>query len=94
MQNYLKMLKSNFATAKFLLTAVFLMCSVKAIQFDCTFGTYHNYSPIGARYGCKAVVTNSGAAFLKNVTGIHQTGKSNDDVELLLIDRQRLTFIA
>lgn len=76
------MLKSNFLIARCLLTAVLLSCSVKAIQFDCTFAIYLSY-PLGYRYCCDAVVFNGGSASLERVTGNHHPGKTNDDVVCL-----------
>lgn len=86
-----KMLKSSFSVANGLLTAALLACSVQAIHFDCTFLTL---TPIvGTRYSCLAEVINSGSSSLDNVTGIHDTGRSNDDVGFLLILDQNVPFV-
>lgn len=66
------------------------MCSVQAIQFDCQFEMKIQYRN-GTEYGCNdAVVNNSGAGFLENVSGHHQEGKSYEDVRFFLIFGQYL----
>lgn len=87
------MFKSSSPLANWLLNTVLLACSVKAIQFECTFEMRSPWTPMGNRYTCYATVINSGPASLESVTGVHQEGKSDEDVEYLLIFRQELPFV-
>lgn len=77
---------------KFLLAAVLLASSAKAIQFDCKFSMGSMWTVSGNHYICNATVINSGAPYLQKVTGVHQTGKTNDNVEFLYIIGQYLPF--
>lgn len=47
-------------------------------------------SVVPVRYGCEHRVINSGSASLEIVTGVHQAGKSNNDVKYLNILEQDL----
>lgn len=75
-----------------LLLVVLLACSVEAVQFNCKFG---RFTPIvvGSRYACDATVIHSGSPALESVSGRHLTGRSNDDVKLLIIREQYLTSV-
>lgn len=92
MEIYPKMSKSSVIIARCLLAAVLLKCSGKAIQFDCNF-EMSSPSSLGDRYACIANVINSGSPTLESVIGVHQAGKSNDDVEWLRIAHQNLTSV-
>lgn len=69
-----------------------MACSVKTIQFDCIFGMRAPSEEPVSRYACNAKVVTSGSASLKNVTGVHEAGKSNNDVKFLYIVKQDITF--
>lgn len=86
------MFKISFLIAKFLLTAVILAFSVTALQFECRFTMFYP-TVIGDRYTCDATVVNSGSASLESVTGDHESGKSNEDVEYLYINQQNLASV-
>lgn len=79
-------------SAKFLLAVILLAGSAKAIEFDCDFQTFTLW-PLGPRYTCNATVTFSGSTSLENVTGLHQTGRTNADVQHLQLHNQNLSFI-
>lgn len=82
---------SSFSIVIYLLAATLLAFPVKAIQFDCNFGFFSPW--IGPRYTCHATVINSSSSALESVTGVHETGRSDDDVEYLYIRNQNLPFI-
>lgn len=88
------MLKSSFLIAKYLLLVVVLAYSVEAIQFECNYPTFRIHALNKYLYVCNATVINSSSSSLESVTGIHEPGKSNDDVEFLWIWKQNLTFVA
>lgn len=73
--------------------AVFLECSVQAIQFNCNFVELFDHSFLGNRYACEAEVTNSGSTTLESVTGDHEIGKTIDDVKYLHIASQDMPFV-
>lgn len=87
--------KLSFLIAQSLLTAVLLVCSVYGIKFDCNFGWHTPWSwvPIGTRYTCVATLTNVDSTTLESVTGVHESGRYNDDVEYLIIENQQLTSV-
>lgn len=70
---------------------VFASFTVDAVQFNCSF-YIQSYIVAGNDYTCDPKVTLSGSTILKNVTGVHKTGFSNDDVECLWIFDQNLPF--
>lgn len=84
--------KLNFTKVAYCFIVVLLTWPVKAIKFDCSFVT--NSMPIiGERYTCYAKVIDTGSAYLENVTGVHQTGRTNNDVGCLDIYNQNLSLI-
>lgn len=86
------MLASRVFNVKSLLIAILLTCSVETVEFDCIFQTYYP-AIVGDRYTCNAIVTDSGSTSLESVRGVHQTGKTNDDVGYLYINQQSLPFV-
>lgn len=78
--------------AKLLLVAVIAGFTVlDAVQFNCMF--WHYRLDIGVLYTCNPTVNFSGSATLENITGVHKSGYSNDEVEFLLIESQELPFL-
>lgn len=86
------MQKLNLVLTISFLYAVLLGCSVEAIEFNCIFHTA-NFSEIGLRYECEAMVIHSGSTSLERVTGVHRPEMTNDDVESLYIRNQNLPFV-
>lgn len=62
-----------------------------AVQFNCRF-SFISIDFVGIVYTCDATVILSGSTTLGNVTGAHQKGYTNDDVEFIQIGNQNLSF--
>lgn len=88
-----KMFNLSVFNVKGLLVVILITSLVEGIRFSCKFqmlsSFYHN---LGGRYTCIATIVNSGSTSLENVTEVHLTEKSNDDVEVLEISSQNLPF--
>lgn len=88
------MLISSFSTAKCLLAVISSACSLEAVKFDCTFKMITPWnSVIPSRYACAAKVINSCSDSLDSVTGVHESGKSNEEVKYLYIYRQHMPLV-
>lgn len=77
---------------KYLLVAVIAVFAADAVQFDCNF-QFFPMAVVGRVYSCQASVVLSGSSNLENVTGVHQSEYTNDDVEFLFPFQQNMTFI-
>lgn len=76
---------------KFLALAVIAGSTTDAVQFDCTF-SFHTPAFFRTVYTCFPAITFTGSAILGNVTGDHESGYTNDDVEYLFVADRNLPF--
>lgn len=76
---------------KFILVAVIASFTVDAVQFNCEF-RFLSISKFGGAYSCIPTVTLTGSTSLESVSGVHQTGSTNDKVGCIWIERQNLPF--
>lgn len=80
-------------TALFIIIQSALFVFTSGLRFECNFRT-SDWTVVGNVYTCQAVVVHSGSEnSLEQVIGVHLEGKSNDDVEFLLVSSQVLNHI-
>lgn len=78
--------------AKLSLLFMTMMFTAEAVRFQCSFQD-NNRVIIGTVYTCFATVTLSSTSTLENVTGSHRAGLNHDDVKMVTIFRQNISFI-
>lgn len=80
---------------KFLIFLLAVLSSTSALTFNCTFGwrDFVYLSP-PSRYGCiNPTITFDGSENLTDVNGVHESGKTHADVEMLtILNVTELTF--
>lgn len=78
---------------KFLVMATSFFLTAQAAKMQCTFRPYQIYLT-GNVYQCgEATVSLTNSVTLESISGTHQLGKTNNDVEHVSINDQDLTFI-
>lgn len=69
---------------KFLLLAVIVLSTAGAIEFNCHFD-YYTFDNFGRVYTCEPAITLTNFTTVEKVTGTHQPGHTDDDVEYILV---------
>lgn len=77
---------------KLLLLAVTIVSTVDAVQFNCFFG-FDELLVLGKVYTCRPIVTSTEIFTLENVSGVHESGYSNEKVEFLGVSNQNMSFL-
>lgn len=78
---------------KLLLLPVLLVLATEAVHFNCRFTNMTFSGVLGVVYACDVTLTVTGSTTLESISGSHQSGRTNDDVEIINMARQNLTFI-
>lgn len=63
-----------------------------AVHFNCFFG-FDELTAVGKVYTCRPIVTLTKSSTLETVTGVHEPGYSNENVEFLGVSNQNMTFL-
>lgn len=76
-----------------MLVALIAASTTDAMEFNCVFEFYDIPLEIGTVYACSPTVFLFGSNTLDKVTGVHQSGYSNYNVEFLTVKEQKMQII-
>lgn len=75
-----------------LLLVIAATFTTEALQFDCDF-RFHTPAFFRTVYTCFPTISLACSSNLESVTGVHQSGYTNDDVEYLFVADRKLSFV-